>query len=101
MSGADVGRLFYEGQIDRIVAYCEKDVLQSINLLRKLRYEEPFDEPKNLTDYVPEPKRIINYLFEGGEYDEDIKEQLKSAVSSLKTKKDKEIAIEILNSIAN
>lgn len=98
ISGADVGRLFYEGEIDRIVEYCEKDVMQTMNLFRALRYEEPFEEFSNMTDYKPEPKKILNYLYEGGEYDEDIKNQLKDALSGL-NKKDKAIAIEILNTI--
>lgn len=98
ISGADVGRLFYEGQIERIITYCEKDVMQTINLFRALRYEESFTDYVNMTDYTPAPKKILNYLHEGGEYDEDVKEQLKSALSKL-NKKDKAIAIEILNTI--
>lgn len=98
ISGADVGRLFYEGQIDRIVKYCEKDVLQSVNLMRALRYEEPFDMPITVTDYKPIPKKILTYLFEGGTYDDDIKLQLKGILDSL-SPKDHKIAVEILNTI--
>lgn len=98
ISGADVSRLFYEGEIDRIVTYCEKDVFQTINLMRVLRYEEPFESSTLLGDYTPVPKKILTYLFEGGEYDEDIKSQLKDILGGLSAK-DKATAIEILNTI--
>jgi len=98
ISGADVGRLYYEGQINRIVTYCEKDVFQTINLMRALRYEEPFEEAIQLGDYTPTPKKILTYLHEGGEYDEDIQAQLRDVIKSLNPK-DKSIAIEILNTI--
>jgi 3'-5' exonuclease len=98
ISGADVGRLFYEGEIDRIVTYCEKDVFQTINLMRALRYEDPFEEVTQLGDYTPIPKKVLTYLFEGGEYDDAVREQLKSILGGLNSK-DKAIAIEILNTI--
>lgn len=98
ITGADVGRLYYEGQIDRIVAYCEKDVLQVINLIRALRYEEPFDAPITFKEYTPIPKKMLNYLFEGGAYDSDIMLQLKDTLDGL-SPKDHKIAKEILNAI--
>jgi len=97
-SGADVGRIFREGGIDRIVKYCERDVMQTVNLLRALRYEEPFTEFINMSKYKPEPKKILDYLYEGGQYDDQIKGQLKDILNEL-SKEDKLIATEILNAI--
>lgn len=99
ISGADVGRLYLRGEVQKIVDYCERDVLQTINLVRKLRYEDTFDITLSATDYKPTPKKILNYLHEGGEYTEEIRAQLAESLSKLKTKKDKSIAIEILNTI--
>tara|TARA_R110000851_G_scaffold27764_4_gene77871 strand:+ start:8152 stop:9054 length:903 start_codon:yes stop_codon:yes gene_type:complete len=99
ISGADVGRIFYEGGIDRIVTYCEKDVFQSINLMMALRYEDPFKSFTKLGDKTPAvPKKILTYLFEGGLYTDSIKEQLKSTLGGLKAA-DKKIAITLLNTI--
>jgi hypothetical protein len=98
ISGADVGRLYHEGQIDRIVAYCEKDVMGTVNLFRALRYEDPLEAGTVLEDYTPTPKKILTYLHEGGEYDDAVHDQLKGIIKGLKAK-DKAIAIEILNTI--
>jgi len=98
ISGADVGRLYWEGQIDRIVTYCEKDVMGTINLFRALRYEDPISTGITLGDYEPTPKKILNYLHEGGEYDSDVESQLKGILKELPAK-DKKIAIEILNTL--
>lgn len=98
ISGADVGRLYKEGGIDRIVAYCEKDVTGTINLFRALRYEEPLKSGMVLGDYEPTPKKILTYLFEGGAYDESIQLQLKDTLDGL-SPKDHKIAVEILNTI--
>lgn len=98
ISGADVGRLYHEGEIDRIVTYCEKDVMSTINLFRALRYEEPYGAPIAYKEHTPIAKKLLTYLFEGGAYDEDIKEQLTQSLRGL-SGKGKEMAIEILNSI--
>mgnify|MGYP003631421372 CR=1 FL=1 len=43
ISGADVGRLFYEGQIKRICIYCEKDVISTINCFMAMCYGDPLE----------------------------------------------------------
>lgn len=98
ISGADVGRLYWEGQIDRIVTYCEKDVMSTINLFRALRYEDPLERTEVVADYKPEPKKILTYLHEGGDFDSLVRAQLWDTVQGL-NKKDKKIAIDILNTI--
>jgi len=95
ISGADVGRIFYEGDIDRIVTYCEKDVIQVVQLIRALRYEEPLKLAEN---YVAVPEKILTYLFEGGEYTSEVASQLKESLNGMSAE-DKKIAIEILNTI--
>lgn len=98
ISGADVGRLYHEGQIDRIVVYCEKDVMGTINLFRALRYEDPLEAGTVLEDVEPTRKKILTYLFEGGAYDEETKSQLSNILGDLNTY-DRDVAIEILNTI--
>jgi len=67
MSGKDVGRIFYEGGIKRIMAYCEKDVICVINCYRALCYEGPLNvDQKTLTTETG----ILTYLINGGKYTE-------------------------------
>jgi len=40
IDGADVSRCYHEGQIDRIVTYCEKDVVTLVNVFKAMRGEE-------------------------------------------------------------
>lgn len=93
ISGADVGKLYYEGEIDRIVAYCEKDVVAVINVVMALRGEESLELA---VIEEPKPIGILDYLFLGGEYTEEIESNLKAALSTM-TKTDKAKALEILN----
>ena len=95
ISGKDVGKIFYEGGIDRIVKYCEKDVISVINLVLKLRGDDVIEIGEQVE---PESKGILDYLYEGGQYTKKIEAQLKSVLSIL-DKKDKEKAIEILNTL--
>ena len=95
ISGADVGRLFYEGEIDQIVRYCEKDVVAVINIVRALRAEDPLE----VADAVEEkPIGVVDYLFHGGAYTDEIRDELKVTLSKM-TKIDKGRAIEILNAL--
>lgn len=98
ISGADVSRVYYEGGIDRIVKYCEKDVFATANLFRKLRYEKPFEGFRSATTYAEPTENILDYLRNGGDYTDAIKEQLQDSLSKLSAK-EKKIAIDILNTI--
>lgn len=45
ISGADVARVFYEeDDIEKIVRYCEKDVVAVAQLLLRMKGEKPFDQ---------------------------------------------------------
>lgn len=93
ITGKDVGRVYWTEGVDRIVTYCEKDVLQSINLFRALRYEDPLEVAET---FVAKEVGIIEYLFNGGAYTEEVRSELKNVLDSL-DEDDKAKAIEILN----
>ena len=95
ISGKDVGRVYWTEGVDRIVTYCEKDVLQTVNLFRALRYEDPLEVAETVE---PKQEGIIDYLFNGGAYTDDVREALKEFLSTC-TAKEKKMAIEILNAI--
>jgi hypothetical protein len=98
ISGKDVGRVYWTEGVDRVATYCEKDVLQSVNLFRALRYEDPLEVAET---FVPKQEGIIDYLFSGGgggEYTDKVKTSLKEFLDSCTTK-EKKMAVEILNAI--
>tara|TARA_R110002167_G_scaffold331706_1_gene538405 strand:- start:56557 stop:57465 length:909 start_codon:yes stop_codon:yes gene_type:complete len=95
ISGKDVGRIFYEGGLDRIVTYCEKDVVAVANIISRLRFEELLE----VAEIVKEGKTpILNYLRQGGKYTDEVKQELQILLDGLE-KKDKALAVEILNTI--
>ena len=90
ISGKDVGRVYYEGGLDRIVTYCEKDVKTVISIVKKLRFEDDVEEAVE--------EGVLTKLFNGIKYTEEIKSEL---VSKLKTLNKTELkkAFEILSTI--
>lgn len=98
ISGKDVGKVFYEGGVDRIVQYCEKDVLTVINIVRVLRGESVLEIPVEVAVVKEEPKGILTRLHEGCKYGKEEKELLKEKLKSMGVR-DRKIAIEILNTI--
>lgn len=40
IEGADVSKCYHNGEIDRIVTYCEKDVITLVNVIKAMRGEE-------------------------------------------------------------
>lgn len=95
ISGKDVGRVYWTEGVDRIVTYCEKDVLQTVNLFRALRYEDPLEVAET---FEPKKEGIIDYLFKGGAYTDEVRDSLRDFLNSCDAK-EKKMAIEILNSI--
>lgn len=95
ISGKDVGRVYWEEGVNRIATYCEKDVLQTVNLFRALRYEDPLEVAET---YEPKQEGILTYLFNGGEYNDEVKSLLKVFLSKCNAK-EKKMALEILNTI--
>ena len=98
ISGKDAPRLFWEGEIKRICAYCEKDVIAVINLYMKLCGESPL-EVKVSEGPVTVERDILTYLVTGGKYTDEIKRLLEEFLQDLKSVADKDRAIAILNAI--
>ena len=95
ISGKDVGRVYWTEGVDRIATYCEKDVLQTVNLFRALRYEDPLEVAET---FEPKQEGIIDYLYNGGAYTDEVKESLKGFLDTC-APKEKKMAVEILNAI--
>ena len=102
ISGKEAAQLPYsgeEGAYERIARYCEKDVLTVAQIVRKLRGEELL-EKNSLTPEAEEKLDIVQYLFDGGEYTEEIKALLVDFLTPLNKKEREEVYV-ILNSICS
>ncbi len=98
ISGADVSRVFYEGGIDRIVKYCEKDVLGVVRVVQKLRHEDVIEELTSVTEAAEAPVNLLEFIRNGGELTEEVMTKLKGLVNDL-SDHERKIAIDILNTI--
>lgn len=98
ISGADVGRVYYEGGLSRISEYCRKDVITTINVFKKMRLEEPLELVVGKPTIEKEP--LLTKLFNGGVYGEDEKLKL---ITLLKTLDDSELvnAYEVLSAMTS
>ena len=84
ISGADVGRVFYsgeEGSLERIARYCEKDVLTTANVLRRMRFESLL--VADTGDVPIEEQPLIQKLFDGGKYGAAEKKELVQILKGL------------------
>lgn len=99
ISGKDVGHVYRtEGKegLQRIVEYCERDVVAVANLVRKFRYEEPLELDEKSAQ--KEPEGLLTYLYTGGKYTDEVKEKLKKAFKKLNAD-EKKMALDILGTI--
>jgi hypothetical protein len=90
ISGKDVSRVYYEGGIDRIVKYCEKDVRAVMEVVMRFRGEQmPSEKPG-----------LLERLFAGEEYTTSMKSKLKAVIKTL-SPEDKERVKVLLNSLVS
>lgn len=84
ISGADVGRVYYsgeEGTVARISRYCEKDVLTTANVLRRMRFEPLLSSDTG--DIPIEELPLLQKLFDGGKYGAAEKKELSQILRQL------------------
>lgn len=101
ITGKDVSKAFYDGRIDEITAYCERDVLATANCLLRLRGEELVElESIKLTKRFQETpieyRSEIDKLFITGDIQPEA--LAKEAAKNL-TKKEQEIYLEIVKAV--
>lgn len=99
ISGKDVGRVFRtEGAegLQRIVEYCERDVVAVAHIVNKWRGEEPVPIAEGSAEKIEEG--ILTYLYTGGKYTDEVKEKLKAGLKKLNPDEQK-IALDILATI--
>lgn len=94
LQGSDVPKYFWEnpeGHIDRISEYCERDVIAVYDVLNYL---------KNLGKEKEVKKSTIESIFEGGEFGDSQKEELKTLMASM-TPEEREAGYVILESMVS
>jgi len=83
-----VGELFYDGKLDEIADYCNKDTIATFNCLRRFKYEPIFrfedvlyindsksEDAKAIADIPEMPP--LNQLYITKEFSDDIKEKIR------------------------
>jgi uncharacterized protein YprB with RNaseH-like and TPR domain len=104
ISGADVARVYYsEGQegLDRIITYCEKDVLTVANVVRKCRFEDVLKPVHSLVDDSDIEKiPLVIKLFNGGKFGEKEQAELLEIYNNSKDKVKTMVVLEALTSTA-
>jgi hypothetical protein len=103
ISGADVGRVYYEEGakgLERIRIYCEKDVWNTANLFRALRFEELLELPGDSREGLKvERAPLIEALANGVAFGAAIKKKVQDFVDDL-SEKERPHAIDILQALA-
>lgn len=95
ITGADVPKLFHAGEIKRIVMYCERDVVASIQCFRAMCNREPL---KLAPGAITIEADILTYLMSGGQYTKEIQDMLIKFLKSL-SKTERGYAFTILEAI--
>ena len=97
LEGSQVSEEYWTNGINNINTYVKQDVLASINLLRKMRFEQPFETFLDKNDTFVEQKPLLNRIFAAKQITEKDKEELKILLQKKKpTKKEKEIVLGLI-----
>lgn len=89
MAGEDVGTFFYEGELDKIATYCNKDTISLFNCLRRMkgepifRFEDvaymgaPDVEDQTVVSTQVEKMPCLNLLYTTKDFSEEIQEEIR------------------------
>lgn len=90
IDGSQVSKVYYEGGISAIEKYCKRDVLNCVNIFQKFQFKEPYLEFIDVdllnVPEVTEEQPILTKLFKTKQFNDEVKDYLKSLKI---TKKDK------------
>ena len=104
ISGKDVGRVYWENpdsNIGRITEYCQRDVITTINIFRKMRLQDPLEVYESEEEVTPtKPLTTLERLFNGGRYTTEDREKLIELLKGL-NQDEREVAYNILNGLVS
>ena len=101
ISGADVGKVYYsraKDRVERISRYCEKDVLTTANVVRRLRFEPLLEMETGEPETQDMP--LITKLVLGGKYGAAEKKSLLKTLKSM-TPEQQDAAIIVLKAASS
>lgn len=93
ISGADVGRVYYEGDVERIVKYCERDILAPANIVYKIKHGKLLEH--DLEPEEEEELSTLEHIVLGGEFNSDVKAKVVTYMNSL-PEEERELAFGVL-----
>lgn len=108
--GDEVGKAYYNGELERIGRYCSQDSVATFNIIRKFKKEPifSFEDVKYVSinvdgDIVKEEMEelpLLQRIYKASNIDAKTKEEIQKRLSKNRlTKKDKEIIEDILTSL--
>ena len=90
IDGSQVSKVYYEGGISTIEKYCKRDVLNCVNIFQKFQFKEPYLEFIDVdllnVPEVTQDQPILTKLFKTKQFNEEVKNYLKSLKISKKDK---------------
>jgi len=101
ISGAQVSQTYYYGDKERIYKYVKKDVLANINIFKKMRGQDIFEDFVDRGDKKIEDNRtVLEKIYQEDNLTEEYKEEIEKLIGKKKlTKKEKENLKDILLSV--
>jgi predicted PolB exonuclease-like 3'-5' exonuclease len=97
IDGSQVSEVYYSEGVDRIAEYCNRDVMATVNVFRKLQGQEVFTEYVDLSNKEAKQEKVdvFTIINRAGDIPDEAKVELLEKASSL-TKKEKENLIELI-----
>lgn len=102
IDGSKVSEVYYSDGIELILEYVKKDVFANINVFRKMRFEEAFEEFTDRSDVVVEIKKpnFFEIIYKTDYFSDSSKNDIRAVLEKKKlTKKDKEFITDILEKV--
>jgi len=97
LRGSEVSFTYYDEGVERIIKYCEQDVICLSNIYRKLTYQSPVEEVIVKTKEVEKPLPLLKRIFSLQRATKEEIEELKDLIES--SDLDKKVVNEIITTV--
>lgn len=91
ISGVDVSRVYYEEGVERIAAYCNKDIIATAQLFMALQGKKGYIKNfVNRDEVVVDDRPVLHKLFSAGNFSAQLQDEVKALIGKKRlTKADK------------
>jgi len=94
ISGEETTATFYNGEVERVAQYCERDVVTTANVYMRLAYKPTVEKAQNGLDFKSIP--ILERVAKLGKYTKEEATTILEAYEKLKKVEEKEMAATII-----